>query len=389
VILVLNAGSSSVKFAVFEPGADGAVPSRVAGGIAEGLPDRPVLSVRRGSVDTRSIPLGENCVQPEAIGRILDWVRGEPALAALSAVGHRVVHGGGEFGEPVRVDDRILERLESFVSLAPLHQPHNLAAIRAVGSADAAIPQFACFDTAFHATMPALHRELPVPAAWRARGVRRYGFHGLSYEWVASRLPDELGEKAHGRVVVAHLGNGASVCGMTQLRSVRTSMGMTALDGLVMGTRPGALDVGVALFAMETMGLQPRELARALYNDCGLLGLSGVSNDVRTLLASDDPRCAFALDFFCERAAQEIAATAVALGGIDALVFTAGIGENSPPVRSSIVRRLAWLGLKLDPDRNAANSRELQASDSTIPIRIVATDEETVIASAVARQLRR
>jgi acetate kinase len=314
---------------------------------------------------------------------MFDRLLSSGSIAGIAAVGHRVVHGGGEFTAPVRIDPAVVERLEGFTKLAPLHQEHNLAGIRAVTRREPGWPQIACFDTAFHASQPALQTTFAVPLAWRERGMRRYGFHGVSYEWIASQLPAELGEQADGRVIVAHLGNGASVCGMRERRSVRNSMGMTTVDGLVMGTRPGTLDAGAVLHAIEAFGLDSAQVGHALHHESGLLGLSGLSNDVRVLLASEDPRAGFALERFCERAAQEIAIAAVALGGIDALVFTAGIGENGPQIRAGIGQRLAWLGLQLDAARNAANERRIESSGASIAVRVIPTDEEAVIAAAV------
>ena len=375
--LVINCGSSSLKFAVFAGNAP------VLRGSVEGLSDRPELRWKTAAGETLREALAAGCSHEAAVEEVLGRLSGADGVESIDAVGHRVVHGGSEFTSPVRIDDAVMERLAAFSCLAPLHQEQNLAGIRAVARRRPGLPQIACFDTAFHASQPALQTTFAVPQAWRERGIRRYGFHGVSYEFIASQLPGELDERADGRVVVLHLGNGASVCGMRERRSVRNSMGMTTVDGLVMGTRCGTLDVGAALYAEQAFGLGAEQIRHVLNHESGLLGLSELSNDVRVLLESEDPRAAFALDLFCERAAQEIAITAVALQGLDAIVFTAGIGENGPQVRARIVERLGWLGLRLDADRNATNARRIEAGDSSAAIRVIPTDEEVVIAQAM------
>ena len=398
-ILVLNCGSSSVKFAVYEVGAieasdpSAAQPVQAAlRGQISGLP----ASARLDWHPAEAVPVREALSgvsdHASALAWLFDRLDHSPRYRAVGAVGHRVVHGGERFAEPVVVDEAILAALEAQVPLAPLHQPHNLAGIRAgcraLGSRAGDVKQVACFDTAFHTTQPALHTTFALPLSMRERGVRRYGFHGLSYQSIAERLPAIAGERAEGRVIVAHLGNGASVCGLRARRSHRTSMGMTALDGLVMGSRPGSLDIGVALFALSTLAMSVEQLSHLLYNESGLLGLSGISNDVRTLLGSIDPRAALALEIFCERAAQEIAATAVALGGCDMLVFTAGIGENSPAIREAIVRRLAFMGAALDASANSAGGPLLSTPQSAIEVRAIPTDEESVIARSTLAAVR-
>ena len=393
-ILVLNCGSSSVKFAVY-PGeataptlAKGALEVPWLSGQVSGLPDRARLHWQPAGEQVLECALASVRSHRDAVDLLLERLS-EPAsgMATPVVVGHRVVHGGGHFDRPVEVNETVLQTLEEQVPLAPLHQPHNVAGIRAVAAHVPGVRQIACFDTAFHATQPPLHTTFALPAAMRDRGVRRYGFHGLSYQFIADRLVDEIGSAADGRVIVAHLGSGASVCGMRHRQSVRTSMGMTALDGLVMGTRPGSVDIGVALYAMTTLGMDAASLARALYDQSGLLGLSGLSADVRILLASDRPQAALAIDMFCERAAQEIAATAVALGGCDLLVFTAGIGENSPAIRANIVRRLSWMGLQMDEAANARNAALISGPESLMAVRVLATDEQAVIAEACRRWL--
>jgi len=291
-----------------------------------------------------------------------------------------VVHGGADYRHPVRVDDGVLAALERLVPLSPLHQPHNLAGIRALARLRPGVPQVACFDTAFHHTLPPLARNFALPREMSAQGIRRYGFHGLSYEYVASVLPDHLGSAAEGRVVVAHLGHGASLCALRQRRSVETSMSFTPLDGIPMGSRCGALDPGVLLYLMREQGMRPDQLDDLLHHRCGLLGVSGISGDVRTLLASDDPRAAEALELFAYRTAQAIAAHAAALEGLDALVFTAGVGEHAAPVRAAICRRLAWLGLALDETANRGHAARISSADSRVSAWVVPTNEEYMIA---------
>jgi acetate kinase len=393
-VLVLNCGSSSVKFAVYEISeltasrarSAARLTARIAGQIS-GLPDKARLDWKPASEPHLEQPLPDVRDHAGALALLLERLQTNPAVGRLVGVGHRVVHGGARFSVPARVDSDLLAALTELVPLAPLHQPHNLAGILAVSERVPDLPQLACFDTAFHAGQSPVHTNFALPASVRQQGVRRYGFHGLSYQSIAERLPGVLGERTDGRVVVAHLGNGASVCGLLERRSVRTSMGMTALDGLVMGSRPGSVDIGVALYALSTLGMDLDALTHMLYHESGLLGLSGISNDVRALAASDDPRARFALEVFCERAAQEIAATAVALGGLDALIFTAGIGENSDVVRAGIAQRLALLGLSIDEEANRSGRQTLHAADSRVAVHVMAADEEVVIARATFEAL--
>jgi len=387
-ILVLNSGSSSFKFAVYQgtdPGTGaGCEPRELLRGQVHGLPEAPVMVWHTEGRDRGEATLAAPADQRRALREVLEKLRAEGLIDRVAAVGHRVVHGGSALVAPHRVDEPALALMESLAPLAPLHQPYCLAGIRAMSAIAPDVPQVACFDTAFHATQPSLHATMPLPVSWRDRGIRRYGFHGLSFEWIAQQLPALLGEGADGRVIVAHLGSGASVCGMLGRRSVRTTMGLSTLDGLVMSTRPGATDIGVALFALEQLGLDLATLSRGLYHESGLLGLSGISGDMRVLEASDDPRARFAIDVFCQRAAQEIAATAVALGGCDAIVFTAGIGEHSARARAAITALLGWMGARIDPAANAAHGPALHASDSAIGLWMVPTDEERVIARHTA-----
>lgn len=376
-LLVLNAGSSSLKFAVFDA-SDGVLAATYRGSVDD--------IGRHASFHVRVAPnagrrLGRDARardHEEALDVLLHWLDAEGL--AISAAGHRVVHGGAEFARPVRVDDAVLAALERLVPLSPLHQPHSLAGMRALFRLRPEMPQVACFDTAFHHTLPPVAQHFALPRTLRERGIRRYGFHGLSYEHVASVLPEHLGAAAEGAVVVAHLGHGASVCAMRRRLSVETSMSFTPLDGIPMGTRCGALDPGVLLHLMRAEGMGVDDLDELLHHHAGLLGVSGLSADVRVLQASADPHAAEALALFAYRVAQAIAAHAVAAGGLDALVFTAGIGEHAAPVRAAICQHLAWLGLVLDEAANAHNGPCLSASASRISVWVIPTDEEAVIA---------
>jgi acetate kinase len=327
---------------------------------------------------------------PTALRTAAAWLR-ETQKIELIAVGHRVVHGGPEYAQPVIITDRVLSDLERYAPLAPLHQPNNLAAIHALRARAPNMPQVACFDTAFHRTHSALADHYAIPEMLYAEGVRRYGFHGLSYEYVASRLEEIAPETASGRVIVAHLGSGASMCALSDGRSVESTMGFTALDGLPMGTRPGQIDPGVVLYLIEEKQMSAAQVQRLLYHECGLKGLSGISNDVRELDASRDPKARFALDYLVYRVGLHTGMLAASLGGIDAFVFTAGIGENSPIMRARIVEKLAWLGGSLDPAANTANSTTISRPESRFPIFVIPTDEEQMIAKhtlAVLSQIK-
>ena len=378
-ILVLNAGSSSVKFALF---AAGTLQPLCRGGI-EGIGSRARFG---GAAGARAHLFEGNL--PEASDHaaathwLLDRIRRADGIA-LGAAGHRVVHGGPDFAAPVVIDEAVMTALDALVPLAPAHQPHNLAAIRAGKSAWPDLPQVACFDTAFHRTMPRLAQIFAIPHDLTDQGLVRYGFHGLSYQHIADMLPDIAGERARAKVIVAHLGHGASLCALRDGRSVATTMGFTALDGLMMGMRCGAIDAGLVLHLIEQRGMAPAEVSEILNRRSGLLGVSGLSNDVRTLLASDDPRAAEALDLFAYRVVRESGSMMAALGGLDAFVFTAGIGERSARIRSAIAEGLAWTGIRLDTARNAANDTRISADDATVPVYVVPADEELPIARAV------
>jgi acetate kinase len=380
VLLVVNAGSSSVKFALYD--ADGARLAAGPRGQVDGIGAQPHVSVHAAdgaALVDRDLPAA-GFDHRGAIAAVREWLRGHAGAARLVAVGHRVVHGGRTYAEPVRIDAGVLSALERLIPLAPLHQPHHLAAIRAMAEAEPGVPQVAAFDTAFHRSQPVLAQRFALPRALEDEGVHRYGFHGLSYEYVASALPGVAPEIAGGRVVIAHLGNGASMCAIERGRSVATTMGLTALDGLVMGTRSGSIDPGVLLYLMDQHGMDARALEDLLYHRSGLLGVSGVSGDVRALLASPDPRAREALDLFVYRAGRELGSLAAALGGLDALVFTAGIGEHAVEVRAGICRQAGWLGVRLDEAANRAGGPRITLTGAPVSAWVIPTDENLMIA---------
>ncbi|HEY5797617.1 MAG TPA: acetate/propionate family kinase [Bosea sp. (in: a-proteobacteria)] len=379
-ILVVNAGSSSLKFQIFTV-SDAGLTQQLRGQL-DGIGVQPRL---RAS-DARGVPLvdlafGREEVPdlPRAIEKARTWLRALEGFS-LKAIGHRVVHGGPDHAAPTVIDHALLDRLATYAELAPLHQPNNLLPIRLAMDINPDVVQVACFDTAFHRDHPALADCYALPLAFHEEGIRRYGFHGLSYEYVAGRLRETCPERAAGRVIIAHLGSGASMCALLDGRSVESTMGFTALDGLPMGTRPGQLDPGVVLHLIMQKGMSAEAVSKLLYHEAGLKGLSGISNDMRALLASDDPRAAFAIDHFVYRCALSIGSLTAALGGLDALVFTAGIGENAPALRERIVRRIAWLGAEFDPQANAAGAALISAAGSRVSIHVVPTDEELMIA---------
>ena len=380
-ILVVNAGSSSVKFQLYGTGGAGDL-DRLVKGQMDGIGVRARL--RASGADGKALIDQTYTVQevpdlPAAMLKVGAWLR-ETQKVNLIAVGHRVVHGGPDYDRPVIVDDEVLSRLERYVPLAPLHQPNNLAPIRSIRGNNPRLPQVACFDTAFHRGHSAVAEHYAVPQSFYAEGVRRYGFHGLSYEFIANRLPQVAPQIAGRRVIVAHLGSGASMCALSAGRSIESTMGFTALDGLPMGTRPGQIDPGVILYLVAQKGMTPAAVEKLLYHDCGLKALSGISNDVRELDASADPRAAFALDYFAYRVGLNAGMLAAALNGVDGFVFTAGIGENSPSMRARIADRLAWLGIALDPAANAAGGPLISRPDGRVPVYVIPTDEELMIA---------
>jgi acetate kinase len=379
-LLVLNAGSSSLKFSVF---ADEDPPRVVLRGIFEELATAPRFVARRDGavVAQKTWAPGSQLGHEGAVNYLFDWgADGILSQHRLSAVGHRVVHGGTRFSRPVRIDVRILAELRALIPLAPLHQPHNLAAIEAVADEAPWLDQVACFDTAFHRTQPALAQAFGLPRRYADDGIRRYGFHGLSYEYIASTLPRLDRRAAAGRTVVAHLGNGASMCALRQGRSVATTMSFTALDGLMMGTRAGAIDPGVLLYLMDRHGMDHDQLQRLLYEQSGLLGVSGRSSDMRDLLASAEPAAREAVDLFVYRASRELGSLAAALGGLDGLVFTGGIGENAAPIRARLCQEASWMGVRLDEEANARGGPCITTADSPVAAWVVPTNEELMIA---------
>ena len=381
-LVSLNAGSSSIKFGLYRLD-DAGHPHHAAGGKIEGIGTAPHLAARADdgslAVDRRWDD-GAAMTHEDLLGELIAWAQGHLGDNRIVGVGHRVVHGGTDFASPVRIQGTVMDRLGALSELAPLHQPHNLAAIRAMTKLMPDVPQVACFDTAFHRGRADETTRFALPRAYHDRGLVRYGFHGLSYAFIARELARTAPELAAGRVVVGHLGNGASLCAMRGGKSVDTTMGFTALDGLVMGTRCGTLDAGLVLHLIMHEGMSAEAVETLLYQQSGLLGVSGLSSDMRALHASDGEAARQAVTLFVARAAREIAALCTSMGGIDALVFTAGIGENDPVIRSLICERLGFLGLTLDPAANAANARTISAGDSRIAIMVVPTDEERMIA---------
>ncbi|MBR1268715.1 acetate/propionate family kinase [Bradyrhizobium sp. AUGA SZCCT0222] len=380
-ILVVNAGSSSVKFQIFSVEGEGRLQRQIKGQV-DGIGSRPRLRASGANGDSladRAYQIDRMPDVSAALGTAGEWLRNELRISPM-AVGHRVVHGGPDYDRPVLIDYGVVARLERFVALAPLHQPHNLAPIRSLLTNFPTLPQVACFDTAFHRTHDAVADHYAIPHRLHAEGVRRYGFHGLSYEYIAKTLPQIAPDIAKGRVIVAHLGSGASMCALKQGLSAESTMGFTALDGLPMGTRPGQIDPGVVLYLISEKGMSASNVQDFLYRECGLKGLSGISNDMRELEGSADPHAKLAVDYLVYRIGLNAGMLAAALQGVDAFVFTAGIGENSARIRASIVNQLGWLGVTLDPAENARHARLISRSDSRIPVYIVPTDEELMIA---------
>lgn len=383
-ILVLNAGSSSIKFAVFD---DGQPLRRTVEGMISGIGSAAAFAARNDQ-GTLSGTLPPGALNHEsALGWLFEWLDSGDHARHLLGAGHRVVHGGEHHDAPIVVDDLSIAGLDALAPLAPLHQPHNLAAIKALRKLRPGLAQVACFDTAFHRTQPAVAQALALPRTVTAGGLRRYGFHGLSYEYIAGALPGVLGKKADCRVIVAHLGNGASLCAMHNRRSIATTMGFSTLDGLVMGTRCGAIDPGVLFYLMHERKMPSAAVEDLLYRQSGLLGVSGISNDMRTLLDSDDPLAAEAVAQFVYRAALETGALVAALEGIDALVFTGGIGEHAVAIRARVCEKLGWLGIALDTAANARSALRVSTNASRVDVCVIPTDEEAVIAAHTRRLL--
>ena len=397
-ILTINAGSSSIKFALFERG-EPLRPQAALRGEIDGIGAQPRLKAQdaNGAVlaeltfaELAGLPADEQ--HHRTLDFLMQWLREHDDQRKspwdsgwqVDAVGHRVVHGAERYAAPVLLSPSDVDTLAGFIPLAPLHQPYNVAGIRALATLLPGVPQVACFDTAFHMTQPALARRFALPRRLSDAGIKRYGFHGLSYEYIARVLPQHLGAKADGRVVVAHLGNGASMCALRQRKSVATTMGFTALDGLMMGTRCGTIDPGVLLHLMEFHHLDAAGLTKLLYKESGLLGVSGVSQDMRALLASPAPEAAEAVALFCYLIARELGSLAAALGGLDALVFTAGIGEHAAPVREQVCRQAGWLGVQLDDGANARHAARISTATSQVDVLVLPTNEEWMIAQHAA-----
>lgn len=386
-ILTLNAGSSSIKFALYPLRTNGLGADPVLSGQIDGIGATPHIKAKDGSglqLDNVDIALtGDAEAQHHAaLEFLIGWLHAHEGGWKIVAVGHRVVHGGERYARPMKLDSHIIEHLTRLIPLAPLHQPHNLDGVNALTALMPGIPQIACFDTAFHRTQPPVAQMFGLPRAISGEGVKRYGFHGLSYEFIARVLPQHS-PRANGRVVVAHLGNGASMCAINEGRSVSSTMGFTAVDGLMMGTRTGNLDPGVMLYLMETKGMDAKALTKLLYKESGLLGVSGISQDMRTLLASDKPEAKEAVDLFCYRIVRELGSLAASLGGIDALVFTGGIGEHAAEVRRRVCEQVGWLGIDIDASANAASADgalRISAPRSTVDVLVIPTNEEWMIA---------
>ncbi len=389
VILVLNAGSSSIKFSVFAERGD-QLDLKFRGQI-EGLYSSPrFLAKNAGGTElgTREWSDGTRLGHDGAVAYLIEFLQAQRQDNRLIAIGHRVVHGGVEFSRPILVSDEVLSRLEKLIPLAPLHQPHNLVPIRIAAQRLPSLPQVACFDTAFHTTQPEIARAFALPPAITERGVRRYGFHGLSYEYIASALPQIDARAASGRTVIAHLGNGASMCGLRACKSIATTMGFTAADGLPMGTRCGSLDPGVLLYLVDDLQMDARALEKLIYQQSGLLGVSGISSDMRTLLESPEPRAQFAVDLFIYRIGRELGSLAAAIGGLDALVFTGGIGEHAAVIRERVCLDATWLGVEVNDSANQANGPRISTDPSSVSVWVIPTNEELMIARHTQRAIQ-
>ncbi len=393
-ILALNAGSSSIKFSLFATSNETDALSLLYQGEVAGIGNEPRFLAYSTSgqclADERLTgKAADNALSHEdALGVLLEWIEHHEAGVILSAVGHRVVHGGTLYSAPVLIDSIVLSYLEQLIPLAPLHQPHNLAAIRSFAGIRPGIPQVACFDTAFHRTQPPIAQAFALPRDVTDRGVRRYGFHGISYEYIAHVLPDFLGARADERVIIAHLGNGASMCAIRGRASVAATTGFTALDGLPMGTRCGTIDPGVILYLLSELQMDVPVVTDLLYHRSGLLGVSGISSDMRTLLASDSPHAVEAIDLFVYRIGRELGSLAATLGGLDALVFTGGIGEHAAPIRARVCQDAQWLGVQLDPAANDVGRPKISTDGSVVSVWVIPTNEDVMIAHHTSDVIR-
>jgi acetate kinase len=386
VILTLNAGSSSLKFAAFRL-ADGGEPSVLASGQIEGIGATAKGSVKRASGETADLSFDgphAHIDHAAAMGSILDWLRKAGYDSSIAAVGHRIVHGGPDFAQPVRIDDATLTKLKALIPLAPLHQPHNVAGVEAAIKAFPSTPQVACFDTAFHRSHPFINDTYALPRSYYDEGIRRYGFHGLSYEFITRKLRTIAPQIAGGDVIIAHLGNGASMCAVHDGRAVATTMGFTALDGLSMGTRCGQIDPGVVLYLMTEKKMSADAISDLLWKNSGLKGMSGLSQDMRQLEASDSEAAREAIAYFVSRIRRELASLAAAVNGAKAIVFTAGIGEHSWKVREAALKDMEWMGVQLDPEANRANAQIISAKNSPTIVFVIPTNEELMIAEHTA-----
>ena len=380
-ILTINAGSSSIKFALF-PLDHPISPIAEVSGQIDGIgaeETKMVAKNRAGERIADQILSGERVSHAQSFDALLKWFTATYTGWEIAAVGHRVVHGGDRYSQPTVIDAQVLAHLTGFTPLAPLHQPHNVAGIVALQALLPNVPQVACFDTAFHRSQPEVAQMFGLPRAITAEGVKRYGFHGLSYEFIARALPQHS-SRADGRVVVAHLGNGASMAAMVNRKCVATTLGFSTIDGLVMGTRCGNLDPGVILHLMETKNLSVKDMTKMLYKESGLLGVSGISQDMRTLLSSDKPEAQEAVDLFCYRIARELGSLAAAAGGLDAVVFTGGIGEHAAEVRRRVCLLSEWLGIRLNPEANARHDLHISAGNSSVDVLVIPTNEEWMMA---------
>ncbi|WP_316860850.1 acetate/propionate family kinase [uncultured Cohaesibacter sp.] len=390
-LLVLNSGSSSVKFTIFKVGGDTGESTPLFGGQLDGIGTAAKLKVKTAQKELMADESWKHLDQgtvPAILPHLLEWIESKlPEDLPLIGAGHRVVHGGENFDKPVIVEGDIIEQLSNLEHLAPLHQPQNVAAIKTLATSRPELPQVACFDTAFHRTIPAVNNTFAIPKEYTDAGVRRYGFHGLSYEYIAHNLRENKPDLAKGRVVVAHLGSGASISALLDGKSVDTSMGFSALDGIPMGTRPGSMDPGVLIYLIREYDMNADDLEKLLYYKCGLLGISAISNDMRDIEENEEPGAKLALDIFCNRVAKQIATFAVSLRGLDALVFTAGIGENGPIIRDKVCAELKWMGIELDEGKNNTRGEEKISTESSIPVLVIPTDEEFMIAQHSVRLL--
>lgn len=378
-ILAFNAGSSSIKFSLFEVRQTGRLALTLRGELEQGGSGQHFIARdSTGGLLAEETSPGQSFLP--LMEKVIGWAERHLGGDRLLAVGHRIVHGGAEHDRPERVTPELLAALDRLIPLAPLHEPHNLAPIRAIATARPTLPQVACFDTAFHSTMPVVATRFALPRSYEDEGVRRYGFHGISYEYLSRQLRELAPDLAKGRVIAAHLGNGASLCAMHDGRSIDTTMGFTALDGLVMGTRCGNLDPGVILYLEQQRRLSAKEVEDLLYRKSGLLGISGIASDMRALLGSKDTRAREAIELFVFRIAREIGALTSSLGGLDGLIFSAGIGEHAPRIRAMVCEKLTWLGVVLDSQANAHNVPLISAPSSRVAVRVIPTDEEAMIA---------